>query len=249
MPPSIKALAASLARLEVDGELQLAAVVEDDETTPEDLIYEWSAEWMARPTDPKGFAPAAIAGVFTGTGPRVRWRAPKGERTPATYQLTLTVIERYTVPNPDGTTATKENRASAATGVDVNDSPRDVANLVLAFLEDFSNSNVSAESCVRHFSNTCKKGKAEELEDIRQNRERYTILSSRYRVDNVTVNSTFDFAEIKAPCEFTSRETRTGRTEVARGDCNFTAVYGQRRWWLCESHFDGATRSGLIFLR
>ncbi len=239
--------------MEVGDEVQITAVVEDEETKVEDLTFEWTADRFPRSGAAvvEDFTPGheasslalvgvrrslVSAGTFTGTGPRVRWRPPKGEPTPATYQLKLTVVERYTVTLPGGT-ETRENRASATVGVDVNDSPNDVADLVLAFLKDFSDSSVPAKICVRYFSEFCPRGRAEELEDIQENRDRYVILSSRHRIDRLTINETFDVADIKVSCEFTSRVIRTGRTEVSRGDCLFMAVYGPRRWGLCESHF------------
>ncbi|MBI4475784.1 MAG: hypothetical protein HY654_01345, partial [Acidobacteria bacterium] len=159
MPPKpvlrVASLTASSSRAEVDTEVTLAAVIDNTDTPVDRLVFEWTVE----------------KGAFSGTGPIVRWRAPRGERTPATYDLQLTVIDRYTLVDADGRTELRENRATASTRVRVHDSRGELTTLALTFLGDFANSAVSAETCVRNFSDTCR-GKQEELEDIRDNRQK-----------------------------------------------------------------------------
>jgi hypothetical protein len=89
---------------------------------------------------------------------------------------------------------------------------------------------------VRDFSDSCR-GKEAELEDIEDNRATYTILSSSLVFQSVAVSADRLTAEAEVGCEFSSRINATGAIERAAGDCRTTAVYEQRRWWLCESAF------------
>src|SRR5205814_4441624 len=84
-------------------------VVQDQETSAANLVYEWSA----------------AGGSFAGTGATVRWTAP-GVAGPSAFDLTLTVIERYTVVVPGGGEEAHENRATGTTTVHVNDSSREM---------------------------------------------------------------------------------------------------------------------------
>src|SRR5205814_4991471 len=90
-------------------EIAVTAVVHDQETSPENLVYEWSA----------------TGGSFAGTGAMVRWIAP-AVSGPSAFDLTLTVIERYTVAVPGGGQEAHENRVTGTTTVQVNDSSREM---------------------------------------------------------------------------------------------------------------------------
>ena len=208
----------------------MTAVVQDRESNPADLTYEWSAD----------------RGTFTGTGARVRWRAPANERTPATYDLRLTVIERFTAPGESGGTEQKEHRVSASAPARVNDSRKEITDLVLTFLGDFADSKVSPQTCVRNFSDSCR-GKADELKDITDGRARADSISSDFHVSDIRFNGDRSFADITAPCKFTSRLKANGKVEVATGTCLLDSVYEDGRWWLCDSHFNGTTTFGLRF--
>jgi len=61
----------------VDTEITLTAAVQDQETPIEQLKFEWKAD----------------AGTFSGDGAVVKWRAPKDIKTPADYEIKLTVTE------------------------------------------------------------------------------------------------------------------------------------------------------------
>lgn len=227
----IASLTASSTRAEADADITLTASVENTDTPVDRLVFEWSAD----------------KGTFIGTGPRVRWRAPKGEKTPAFYDLKLTVVDKYVVVDADGNSEPRENRASAATRVTVNDSRAEITDLVLTFLGDFANSSVSPETCVRNFSDSCP-GKREELGDIQNNRRMYTITGSRFSVGSITFADAMTWADVSAPCEFTSIIKATGKVEIARGTCLLTAVYENSRWWLCDSHIRGTTLPGFRFV-
>ena len=52
----------------------------------------------------------------------------------------------------------------------------------------------------------------------------------------VTVSPSGLSAQVLAPCMFRARKN-DGTREASKGDCVLTAVYEQRRWWLCSSHY------------
>jgi len=239
VPPVITSITANPGRAEVDTEVELTAVVDDRETRVEDLMFEWSADIGSFSSN---------GGSGAGLGSKVRWRVPKNARTPDTYELRLTVIERYTAPRDDGGAGDepKENRVSGSTRLRVNDSPKEITDVVLTFLDDFAHSNISPETCVRNFSDSCR-GKQDELSDIRNGRARADSISSNFRVTDIRFNGDRNFADIVAPCEFVSRLKENGKTETAKGTCTLTSIYEDGRWWLCDSHFTGTTTSGLRF--
>lgn len=222
--PVIAGVKASQARVEVGSSVAIEATVTDAETPLNELTFEWTAN-----------AP----GTFEGTGPKVSWRPAETIASPARVDLTLTVIERYTVAIQGGV-AQRENRASAATIVNANNSLTEVSDLALRFLNDFANSANSAEYCVRNFTDSCR-GKAAEADDIRRDRELWEIVSSSVRVERVDFTGppgAPDVAYIYAPCTFVSKSRTTGRTEPPSvGICGLTAVYEPYRWWLCTSRW------------
>ena len=226
-PPVIQSLGASSDRVEVNADLQLSAVVQDQETSPASLVYEWSA----------------TGGSFTGSGAAVSWRAP-ASASPPVHELTLTVIERYTVTDADGRAQSRENRATSSVTAHVNNSPADLTGLALTFLDDFVHSDRSPEFCVRNFSDNCR-GKAEELGDIQRNRATYVIdpLRSTFRIHSIAYNTPGNvpaqatFATVLAPCEFASTEKATGIFGIVVGTCRLTNVYEGWQWRLCDSNF------------
>jgi hypothetical protein len=44
-------------------------------------------------------------------------------------------------------------------------------------------------------------------------------------------------ADIVAPCTFHDQRRDTGALGTSNGDCLLTAIYENRRWWLCDSRF------------
>jgi hypothetical protein len=220
--PVIQSLTASSDRAEVDASVQLSAAVQDQETSPASLIYEWSAP----------------GGSFTGTGAAVSWRAPM-IAAPTEYALTLTVIERYTVIDQDGAQQTRENRVSGNVRVHVNNSQAELTILALTFLDDFLHSDRSPVYCVRQFTDSCT-GKRMELEDITRNRAEFINDPARssFSVASITYNPSRTRATVLAPCNFAATEKKTGQFGVARGTCRLVNVYENWRWYLCESWFD-----------
>ncbi len=218
-PPNITGLTASSNRAEPGDSIQLTATVRDDPVPADQLTYQWSS----------------TAGTFTGTGPSVQWQAPKGPATPADYVLTLTVSKK--VSGPAGNS---DVSATADVTVHVNDSYKEIKDLALTFFDDFTNFNVSPETCVRNFTDSCP-GKAAELSDIQYNRTHYHIESGTYSVQSITLNSDRTSADVVVPCTFRSIVTdptrpTNGQEEVSTGICTLTAVYEGWHWWLCDSH-------------
>jgi hypothetical protein len=223
--PVIQSLTRSSERAEVDGEVEVTAVVQDQETSASALVYEWTAP----------------GGSFSGSGPTVRWRAP-AVTAPSEYILTLRVIERYTVTDPDGRQETRENRVSATTTVRVNNSQAELTSLAMTFLDDFVHSERSATFCVRNFTDSCP-GKQWEFDDITRDRANYVIDPARSSFSIASINynrppGAATRATILAPCRFFSTEIATGKSGIASGTCRLIAVYENWRWFLCESWFD-----------
>ena len=229
-PPRIQSITLQKDRLEAGEEISVSVVVSDTETPVEQLMYEWQND----------------AGVFTGQGAAVRWRAPSGPQTPADYVLTVRVTEVYGAPDASGVRPRHQVTGLSAS-IRVHDSPKELGDMAMRFLTDFANSSVAPEVAVREFSDSCR-GKREELEQVQDNRRNYQILSSQLRLRNVSVASSNASATVQVSCEFLSRilncpagavNCRPGLTEHVRGECRLTSVYENRRWMLCESNFDG----------
>ena len=239
-PPVIQSLVQNTDRAEVNGEIQLTAVVQDQETSPASLIYEWTA----------------TGGSFIGSGASVAWRAP-GAATSATHDLTLTVVERYTAIDVDGRSQTRENRTNGSVKAHLNNSGDELSLLALTFLDDFVHSERSPAFCVRNFSDSCR-GKQDELNDITANRAEFvndpsqssfSIRSISYNTSgNVATGATF--ATVLAPCNFAAKRLSNGAFGIARGTCRLTNVYENWQWRLCESNFidpQGAFSKAFIF--
>ena len=221
--PVIRGLLADTTRVEADQRVELTADVEDADTPVDQLTYEWTSD--------KG------TGVFIGSGWQVKWQAPHLKPTPDTYVLTVTVIERY-----DSEGETKENRTSASVAIHYNDSDRELRDLVLTFLGDFSTFSTSAEACVRNFHDSCP-GKAEEQSQIQDNRRLYKIQSGTYSIGSISFNADLTLATAIAPCTFISTVNATGKTETATGQCILTGIYDtdKSKWFLCDSFFHGSS--------
>ncbi len=165
--PVIRSIGVALSRVEVEQDVDVTAEVENTETNPDQLTYEWSA----------------TAGTFTGSGRTVRWRLPKGTTpTPVDVTITLTVIERYTeVVN--SVVVTREHRVtSAASPFRAHDSDAELRRISIEFLVYlFGNSTISPSACLVDFSDSCR-GKQDELRDIEHNRATFVILSAQATV-------------------------------------------------------------------
>lgn len=232
--PIIESISASSDRVEVDSEITLTAAVQDQETPIEQLKFEWKAD----------------AGTFSGDGAVVKWRAPKDIKTPADYEIRLTVTESYGSPNSAGVRPQNATNGSLQ-GIRVHNSNKELEDLSIQFLTDFAHSNVSASTCVRDFTDSCK-GKADERGDIEANRVHFDILNYSLNMKSIVVASSGVSANMIVACSFTSRIKAcdpgdkacvVGDVGTARGDCILTGKYENRRWWLCDSNFAGRLAS------
>jgi hypothetical protein len=230
--PVIRSIEAAQPRLEVGASTMFTAVVEDAETAPERLQYQWTAD----------------VGAFSGAGARVSWQAPAEIAEPVSPVITLTVTETYTL---DGVQQTNRSMLTSA-AVRVHNSRAELAELVDSFLDDFEDSSVSASRCIRNFSSAdrCREGRRSELGDIEFNRLNYVMLpASRHSAASVTINEPWARAEMRASCTFVSRSKATGQTGTVSGTCRLTGVYEQDRWWLCDSSFAGTSNNPLFVIR
>jgi hypothetical protein len=231
-PPVIQSMTAP-SRADSGDDIVVSATVTDQETNPADLTYQWTS----------------ASGTFTGTGSSVHWRAPS-VGAPSSFDLMLTVIERYTVATDGGGQDMRENRVSASTTVRVNSSSAEISGLASTFLDDFIHSDRTPEFCVRNFSDNCQ-GKQDELSDIRTNRAMFLIDPTQSNFGSGTPNfynmsgagrqsrppAQAAYAELFESCHFASTNLATKIFGVATGTCELTAVYESFQWRLCDSHF------------
>jgi hypothetical protein len=231
-PPVITSLVSQSTRsnapsnfADVGEEIVVTATVQDAETPASRLVFEWSAD----------------GGTLTGTGASVRWRAPTGITIPAQLKVTLKVTEPL-----DGTSQS----VSSTVTVRVHDSIKEISDLSVQFLLDFSNSTLAPDYVIRNFYKGCP-GRDSELADVQNNRTNYVINSSKIGTPtSATVNfgGTCPFRNksgvdgcVQTPAEWHATYKPTGLTETSIGTDQTTAVYRESRWWLCDSDFNGTT--------
>ena len=219
---------------EVGEQIDVVATVTDAETQADHLIYQWSA----------------TSGELTGTGRTVKWRAPSGGQGSLVSSLSLTVFERYIAP--DG--GLRENRVERSVTVNVHDSPREVGEMAVLFLTDFSTTSTPPQTVIRNFSTRCS-GRRDELNDVEDNRRNFII--NRYTIGEPRVSIAFGGvcsfraraadACVRVPVRWEVTERATGRPNVAEGIDQVTAIYDRDRWYLCASDFDSPSNATLRF--
>lgn len=220
--PVVRSVTSNRTQVDAGQEVEITAVADDAETPAAQLQYEWTAQ-------PTG-------GTFSGQGSIVRWRTPTDGPVPSDY--TISVRVRDPTLSATGTTSP----------IRVNDGVREMRQLVETFLVDFSDSNKTAEFCVRNFTDACR-GKREELVDIQNNRRDFTILSEKHRIDQVVLNSGWPLctaptgpqscALVNTAVDWLSVYKPTGAIVRSRGDSVITGIYEEatRKWWLCDSRY------------
>jgi hypothetical protein len=233
-----------------DETINVTATVTDNETPTSALAFEWTAD----------------AGSFTGTGGSVRYQAP---RVAGPTTLRLKITERYMVPDAVGLPVARESTTFGTVVVDVHDSPKEISDMSRDFLLLFSQSSVAPETVVRNFQDGCGaggRGRQDELQQVRDNRANYLILSSSVGTPRVTVSfdtvspfrSRREDAWAEVDVKWTSRCLKTGdgcpsvgyvRTD--EGVDWVTARYDARtmRWWLCDSDYQPANNILAPYLR
>ncbi len=217
-PPAITLLVTNQDHVEAGAEVDVTATVTDAETPVDQLQFAWSA------------TPAN--GTFTGTGAKVRWRAPAGATSPSQFTLKVTVTETY-----KSGSLQKENVVSTTEKINYNDSPVEIGAVTQLFLTDFGTYSVTPEMCVRNFSDSCR-GKADELGDITANRARdgVKIMDATSTIGSIVFNASHTSADVVAPCTFRDRYN-DGRVVSVVGNCLLGAVYENYKWLLCYSNF------------
>jgi hypothetical protein len=173
-------------------------------------------------------------------------------------RLNLIVIESYQTVNMLGLPVTAEHRVPGGLTVRLHASAKEVRDLAVEFLRDFSEQRLPPDQVVRGFTDTCR-GKGDELDDVRDNQAEFTITS--FSVEpNPPVDVAFggvcrDRGRTGDACTYVnvrweSIEKANGRRWVTMGVDQVSAVYENSRWRLCDSDFLGtATIDGVRTLR
>jgi hypothetical protein len=245
-PPTISGITSRSARpgvpnrfADLDETITVTATVIDGETPSDQLKYEWSAD----------------SGAFSGTGREVTWRAPAQASTPAVVRLNLAVVETYQTTNSQGLPTTAENRVTGSVDVRLHASAKEVRDMAVEFLNEFSQQRVSPDQMVRNFTDSCP-GKRAERGQVADNQATFTITS--YSVDpnpptDVAFGGVCRYRNITGdacayvPVRWNSVYKSNGKPELAVGTDQVSAIYENNRWWLCDSDFIGTTSSGLRF--
>lgn len=232
-PPTIKSMVAQGARTgqpanfaDYGETVRVTAIVEDSQTSPAALKYEWHA---------------ACGGTFTGTGTQVNWTAPISLGLPQNCSIELIVSDGPRI-------------ATSAVTVRLHNSALEVGNLAREFLTEFADNITSPDLTVRNFHNSCP-GKASEFNDVADVRKDFTINSYTYGEATVTIafgsmcRSRPADACVRTPVEWRSTYKPTMQPEVAKGISIISGIYRDARWWLCDSTFDPSSTLGLWPIR
>jgi hypothetical protein len=218
--------------------IDVTAIVEDAETAIEKLTYQWTA----------------TAGTVTGSGPVVTWNAPASAVTPTDVTLTLTVVETYRAPDTSGLPVDKENKATGTATVSLHNSAREVGDMAKDFLEAFSYSTIPVDTVMRDFAPTsvCP-GAAAERADVTKNRAEREIVARSIGTPVVTINfgGTCPFRSIRGDACTTTEVSWSSTVKVhttpidyygwiedTKGKDQVTAVFANKRWYLCASDYD-----------
>jgi predicted small lipoprotein YifL len=239
-PPTISGISSRSARpgvpnrfADLDETITVTATVFDAETPSDQLKYEWTAE----------------SGTIAGTGREVTWRAPAQASTPAVVRLSLTVIETYQTVDNQGLPVTAENRVPATFDVRLHASAKEVRDMAVDFLVEFSQQRLAPEQIIRNFTDSCA-GRGDELRDVRNNQATLTI--NTYSVEpNPRVDVAFggvcrDRGRVGDACAYvpvrwSSTIKADGKPQLAVGNDQVNAIYEDSRWRLCDSDFIGTT--------
>jgi hypothetical protein len=209
--------------------VNVTATVTDAETPVNQLTYEWSS---------------SVGGTFSTNAATTTWTAPATVTgtTPLNATLTLTVTERVD--------ATRNNRVTAPTVVDLHNSPKEVGDLAVQFLLDFS-LQLPVDQVMRNFTNTCPEA-VNERGDVANSNEQFRIVE--YRVDpavtTVPFTGTCPFRTVRGdacaqvPVYWRAVDKSTGAVGATRGTDQVTALLENGVWKLCASDYDYITTTG-----
>jgi hypothetical protein len=218
--------------------VNVSFTVSDAETPVNQLMYTWSSD---------------VGGAFAVVGSRVAWAAPAElSGTPRTATLTLVVTERYNTTDGLGLPTTAEHRVTGTSAVRVHNSPKEVGDLAVQFLLDFSR-QIDPNQVMRNFTPTCA-GTAEELGDVQNNQRNFLITSYNVGAATTTVpfsgrcpfRNRFGHACASVPVEWHSTIKATGKAIWTRGFDQVTAVLENDQWKLCDSSYEEIAASPLL---
>ena len=217
--------------------LDETATVRDPETPLDELIYQWSA----------------TAGTITGTGRNVTWTAPDTATTPVVVTITLKVVENYGHP---GQAKIFSQDVSGTTTVALHDSAREVGDMSVRFLTEFSKpqTNKDWQDIMRDFNGArCPNPGLTDAERGDVINHYTNFFMHTYNIAAPTVRIAFGEG-----CAFRDRpgdacaivsvlwdstDLRTNSRGQASGLDHIAAAYSStdRRWWLCSSDFETQT--------
>jgi hypothetical protein len=224
----------------LDETVTVTASVSDAETPISQLTFYWSVD----------------VGSVSGSGPVVSWTAPHTAATPTTVTLSLTIIERYQVPDDQGLPVVRENQVKGSTSVRLHDSVKETGDLAVDFLTTFSQ-QLDVAYVMRNFTASCP-GTAAEWGDVQRDNDGFVMNS--YTIGSPTVRLPFTGtcvfhdriprgdACVVVPVEWHSTNKATGVAGVSKGTDQVTAVLENDSWRLCASDFvfDPATTTSLF---
>ena len=211
--------------------VNVTATVTDAETALNQLTYEWSS---------------SVGGTFGGNATTTTWTAPASltGTTPVNATLTLTVTERVD--------ATRNNRVTATSIVDLHNSPKEVGDLAVLFLEDFSK-QLSRRHRDAEFHDV-PGGRPGAAAGRRQQRDERGAAStpSGPRTTTVPFAGTCPFigrnprgdACASVPVSWTARNKSTGAVGTNSGIDQVTALLEGGQWKLCASDYNLLTATG-----
>lgn len=231
--------------------LDVTAMVTND-LAPGTLTYRWTQ----------------TRGAISGSGPEVVFTAPASAGNAV---LTLTVTEDYPVPDANGLPVMRQHVVSAQTMVDVHDEVAEVSAMSRDFLLRFSDSSVAPLDVMHNFKEGCGaggRGRADELEQVINNRRNFLHVDSSVGPARTTVsfNGFSPFRARRADAwsavdvfwrsqclrkDDTIGCATAGQVGDVRGVDWVTAIYdgSTRRWWLCDSDFEGRQSAFANYLR
>lgn len=218
--------------------VSVSTTVADAETAVDQLMLEWSSD---------------AGGSFSGNSSNVTWTAPADlTGTPRTVTLTLTVTERYNTIDGTGLPITAQHRVTGTSAVRVHNSPKEVGDLAVQFLLDFSR-QLDPTVVMRNFTPTCS-GTADELSDVQNNQRTFVITRYDIGTPSTTANfngrcafrNVFGDACSMVPVEWHSTVRATGQAVWTRGIDHVTAILENDQWKLCASDYEGLADSPLM---
>jgi hypothetical protein len=222
---------------EVSEPLTLAVVAIDAETPPDALDYTWTAP----------------GGSFSGAGAVSIWQPPADAVIPTTMTLTLTVTEHFKEPDAKGLPVDRTNVVTATFDVGVHDAKQEVSAMGKKFLDLFSDSNLGPDQVLQDFYQPCldQAFGESELPDVINNRRDFTIISSNIQpallftlnfsglcdgLNDIQRNRLGD-ACAYYQAHWDSRAHVDGSIDHATGVDQVSALYRDKRWYLCQSEF------------